>query len=240
MDLEPQDIFQVENLKVTYRFRTAVEALTLSLRPGKSLALLGVNGAGKTSTIRALLGMLRPKAGKVTVFGGPAGDPKSFRDIGFAPEEAVPPEYLSAGEYLRFVGAFRQKDREKRNREADDLVGWFDLDPAKKIRDYSKGMKRRLVLAQALLGGPKLLILDEPLNGLDPIVIMKLRERLTAYREAGGSILYSSHILAEVEKTCTDVAILSAGRLMLCDPMEKILAEYGSVEKAFAEKVGNS
>src|SRR5262249_36960575 len=104
-------------------------------------------------------------------------------------------------------------------------------------RQYSKGMRRRLVLAQAFLAEPELLILDEPLNGLDPLVIIKLRERLIAYRERGGSILYSSHILTEVEKSCSDVAILHEGKLVMMAPVPQIIAEFGSVEAAFAAKV---
>jgi ABC-2 type transport system ATP-binding protein len=208
------------------------------LGQGAALGLLGLNGAGKTSTIRALMGMLKPRAGTISVFGGRPGSPVAFRRIGFAPENALPPEYLTATEYLRFVGAFRIKDRAKRKEAVEEVRQWFDLAEKKKIREYSKGMVRRLVLAQAFLGNPELLILDEPLNGLDPLVIIKLRERLEAYRKQGGTVLFSSHILAEVEKTCTDVAILSAGKLVHNSSLEVVLEDFGSVETAFASKVG--
>lgn len=237
-DATSTTIFDIQNIKVTYGFRCAVEGLSLSLTPGRSLGLLGINGAGKTSTVRALLGMLKIREGSISIFGKAPGDPRAFKRIGFAPEEAIPPEYLSAQEYLAFVGSFRQKDRRKRKSEVAELLEWFDLVPKKKIRDYSKGMKRRLVLAQALLANPELLILDEPLNGLDPLVIIKLRERLESYRAQGGSILYSSHILAEVEKTCTDIAILSAGKLVYLAPVEELLQKYQSVEAAFSALVG--
>lgn len=215
-----------------------MEGIQLSLKEGECLGLLGANGAGKTSTVKALLGMLKPTSGQVTVWGRKAGDPKALMKLGFAPEDAVPPEYLTAEEYLGFVGAIRKKKRIERIAAANELLSWFDLNPKKKIRDYSKGMKRRLILAQAFLCEPPLLILDEPLNGLDPLVIMKLRDRLDAYRKKGGAILYSSHILAEVEKTCTSVAILSQGKLVYGASIEKLKGEYPSVEAAFAAKAG--
>ncbi len=231
-------VFQIQGVRIAYGLRPAVDNLSLSLKAGKSLGLLGVNGAGKTSTIRALLGMLKPRQGELNIFGFRPGDYRAFSKIGFAPEDGVPPEYLSGREYLRFVGAFRVRDRSARNKEADELIEWFELQPEKKIRDYSKGMKRRLVLAQAFLGNPPFLILDEPLNGLDPLVIIKLRDRLDAYRRQGGTILYSSHILAEVEKTCTDIAILSKGNMVADSSTEAMIREFGSVEGAFASKVG--
>jgi len=234
---EGNSIFNIQNVRIAYGLRCAVDNVSLELKQGRSLGLLGINGAGKTSTIRAILGMLRPRRGKLTVFGHRPGHYKTFKRIGFAPEDAVPPEYLTAREYLAFVGAFRIKDRGRRRREVDELTGWFELQRNKKIRDFSKGMKRRLVLAQAFLGQPEFLILDEPLNGLDPLVIIKLRQRLDDYRKAGGTILYSSHILAEVEKTCTDIAILSKGKLIAFDTTKRLIEEFGSVERAFAEKV---
>lgn len=230
-------IFALSGLRVTYGFRCAVDDLSLSLSSGQSLGLLGLNGAGKTSTIRALLGMIRPRKGTVAIFGGKPGSPKSFKRIGFAPEDGLPPEYLTAEEYLGFVGRFRISDRIERKRQVAELLEWFELHPKKRIKSYSKGMKRRLILAQAFIGQPDFLILDEPLNGLDPLVIIKLRDRLDAYRAKGGSILYSSHILNEVEKSCSHIAMLSAGKLVCLAPVEEVKAEFGSVESAFAAKI---
>jgi len=230
--------FEMSGVRIQYGVRCAVEDLSLSLKQGGALGLLGLNGAGKTSTIRALMGMLRPSRGTVTVFGGTPGNPKIFRKIGFAPETAFPPEYLTAREYLSFVASFRLGDRIARKREVAESLEFFELSPAKKIREYSKGMVKRLILAQAFLGSPEMLVLDEPLNGLDPLVIIKLRQKLDQYRGRGGAVLYSSHILAEVEKTCTDIAILSQGKLVCRAPLAEVLSEHGSVENAFAAKVG--
>lgn len=231
-------VFEIDQLKMTYGFRVAVDNLSLMLRKGQSLGLLGINGAGKTSTIRALLGMRRPQKGKVKIFGLSPGDTKTFRRLGFAPEDGVAPEYLTAEEYLSFVAAFRIKVRAKRKEEVGELLNWFELSPKKKIRDFSKGMKRRLVLAQAFLANPELLILDEPLNGLDPLVIIKLRERLQLYQDQGGTILYSSHILSEVEKSCSDIAILSRGQLVYRGTRQEAIGEFGSIENTFAKLVG--
>jgi len=236
--METQTVFEIHDLHVRYGSRTAVEGLNLTLRPGECLGLLGANGAGKTSTVKALLGMLKPSQGKVSVWGKAPGDPKGLLRLGYAPEDAVPPEYLTAHEYLKFVGALRKKARREGTPSISDLLTWFDLQPQKKIRDYSKGMKRRLILAQAFLHEPPLLILDEPLNGLDPLVIMKMRERLDLFRKGGGAVLYSSHILAEVEKTCTSVAILSKGKLVYSADLPTLLKEFPSVEAAFAAKAG--
>ena len=239
MDNNPP-IFEIHDVSVFYGLRRAVDGLSLTQKVGGSLGLLGVNGAGKTSTIRALLGMLRPRKGSVSIFGEVPGKPKTFRRIGFAPEDGVPPEYLTGREFLSFVGGFRIKDRGRRAEEVKALLDWFELVPEKKIRDYSKGMKRRLLLAQGFLGDPSLLILDEPLNGLDPLIIIKLRQRLEEYRKNGGTVLFSSHILTEVEKSCSDVAILSEGRLVCYSAVDALLKEFGSVEAAFAAKVGKS
>ena len=201
------------------------------------MGLLGANGAGKTSTIRAILGLVRPAKGSIRVFGFAPGALKGLALLGFAPEEGCPPEYLTGKEYLVFVGRMRSKeDRKAAVQTADRLLADFELAPEKKIRDYSKGMRRRLVLAQAFVGAPKILILDEPLNGLDPLMILKLREYLSEYRKQGGSLLYSSHILSEVERTCTHVAILQEGELVLTDSMDNVVSNYGSVEGAFSKK----
>jgi ABC-type multidrug transport system ATPase subunit len=234
---DSRPVLEIQDLTVRYRFRTAVKNLSLQVSAGHCLGLLGANGAGKTSTIRAILGLVRPAKGIIRIFGNSPGALKGLALLGFAPEEGCPPEYLTGKEYLVFVARMRSKeDRQSAVTTADKLLADFELAPDKKIRDYSKGMRRRLVLAQAFVGTPKILILDEPLNGLDPLMILKLREYLSEYRKNGGSLLYSSHILSEVERTCTHIAILQEGELVLSDSMENIVNSYGSVEGAFSKK----
>ncbi len=233
-------IFQLSGVGIAYSSRFAVEDLNLELKKGESLALLGLNGAGKTSTIRSLLGMLRPRRGEITVLGDRPGRVSNYFRIGFAPEDGLPPDYLSGEEYLNFVGALKIRSKTERKAQIKALLEWFELSPKKRIGEYSKGMQRKLILAQSFLGTPELLILDEPLNGLDPIFILRLRQKLEDYLKAGGSYLLSSHILAEVEKTCHDVAILHEGHLVSRDSVENLAKEFGSVENAFTKKIGKS
>jgi ABC-2 type transport system ATP-binding protein len=231
-------ILKISDLEIRYGFRAAVEGVSLDLRRGECLGLLGVNGAGKTSTLAAVLGMLRPRRGEVSVFGGKPGTPAAFRRTGFAPEDGVPPEYLSAVEYLSFVAGLKIRDRQERRRVVPNLLDLFELPGSKKIREFSKGMKKRIVLAQAFLGSPDLLILDEPLNGLDPLIIIKLRELIDQHLKRGAAIVYSSHILTEVEKSCTRLSLLKQGKLIYSAPVDETVKEFGSVEGAFAAKAG--
>jgi len=238
--MNAESAIRVENLTVRYGFRTAVSDLHLNVPKGGAVGLLGANGAGKTTTLHAILGFLRPKSGTISILGKGKAGPAAFHHIGFAPDDGCPPEYLNGREYLNFVGRFRIPDAQTRRKEVDEWLGWFELDPKKRVGGYSKGMKRRLGLAQALLGKPELVILDEPLNGLDPLFIMKLREGLERYLAGGGTLLFSSHILAEVEKVCSEVAIVAGGKLVVQASVAALTAEFGSVEKAFQVKVGGA
>jgi ABC-2 type transport system ATP-binding protein len=233
-------VFDIKDLRIAYGLIKAVDNLSLRLEQGQSLALLGLNGAGKTSTIRVLLGMMKAKGGETSVLGEPAGNVSKFAEIGYAPEEATPPEFLTGDEYLDFIGGFKIKDRAARKKEVSNLLSFFELDPHKAIRAYSKGMRRRVVLAQALIGNPALLILDEPFNGLDPILIKKLRERLEDYCKKGGSLLLSSHILAEVEKICDHIAVIHKGVVKRFTKTSELVQEFGNVEEAFTKLVGDN
>jgi len=225
---------------VSYGLKSAVESLSLTLSSGASLGLVGRNGAGKTSTIKALLGMVRLRQGSINILGEKPGSTRAFAKMGFAPEDGVPPEYLSGTEYLDFVGSVRRTGNSASRDEIASLLDWFELPPRKKIGEFSKGMKRRVVLAQAFLGQPEFLILDEPLNGLDPLFILKLRQKTEEYLKAGGTLLLSSHILSEIEKACSEVAIVNDGKLMRHAPLKQLVEESGSVEAAFSQVVGRA
>ncbi len=238
--MNAESAIKVENLTVKYGFRTAVTSFHLNVPRGGAVGLLGANGAGKTTTLHAILGFLKPKSGTISLLGQGKAGPKVFHHIGFAPDDGCPPEYLNGQEYLNFVGRFRVPDKIRRKKEVEEWLTWFELDPKKRVGGYSKGMKRRLGLAQALLGKPDLVILDEPLNGLDPLFILKLREGLEKYLAGGGTLLFSSHILAEVEKVCSEVAIMAGGKLVTQATVADLTAEFGSVEQAFKAKVGGA
>lgn len=226
-------VVQFENVSVRYGTKTALESLTLNVPRGAGLAILGLNGAGKTSTIRALLRMIRPASGTVRLFGEPLGMRPDFHRVGFAPEDAEPPEFLSCGEYLSFVAATLGIPRAERKAEVQKFLDWFELPYGKLVRVLSKGMRRRLVLSQAMIGKRDLLILDEPLNGLDPVLIVRLRDRLREYVSSGGTLLYCSHLLSEVEQCCDSVLFLREGRVAATGAMNAVQNEFGTLEKAF-------
>jgi ABC-2 type transport system ATP-binding protein len=233
-----ETIIDITGIRVTYGFRRAVDNLTFSIKKGESLAMLGVNGAGKTSTLDAMLGLKRPAKGKVSVFGKTPGSLSVLRRIGYAPEDSSPPGLLKASEYLGLVASLKIADRSLRKNAVLELMDWFDLPAKTKIETYSKGTRRRLILAQALLGKPDLIIFDEPLNGLDPLFILKLRDRIQQYVNLGGTVVFSSHILAEVEKTCSRVIILQEGKLLRDEHTDALVKQFGSIEKAFSQTVG--
>lgn len=233
-------ILECQNIEIRYGFKKAVKDVSFSVDPGQSLALVGQNGAGKTSTLKALIGYVPLRKGKVEVLGKAPSDWSIFENLGFAPESGVPPDYLNASEYLFFMGRLKRMATQENQKHVSELLSVFDLDPQKKIRDYSKGMKRRLVLAQAFVGMPPLVILDEPLNGLDPIMIIRLRDWLNQYRKRGLSIIYSSHILSEVEKCCDRVVLIHQGVVLVESDIHKIKTDFGGVENLFYEKVGKA
>lgn len=228
-------VAEVKDLEIRYGMRKAVKGISFQVSPGESIGLLGANGAGKSSTLRALLGMQRFSHGSVSVFDNKPGSIKTLSMTGFAPEEGAPPDYFTGKEYLSFIQRIKALAPID-FKEVDELLSWFEIDPQKKIREYSKGMKRRLTLAQAFLGKPRLLILDEPLNGLDPLIIVKLREWLNSRKNSDTSLIYSSHILSEVEKVCSRAIILKEGKVILDSSIPEIVSRFGSVEGAFTQK----
>jgi len=228
-----EPVVEFENVSVRYGSKTALESLSLTVPKGAGLAILGLNGAGKTSTIRALLRMVRPASGSVRIFQQPLGIRPDFHRIGFAPEDAEPPEFLSCGEYLSFVASALGLPTAERREQVQKLLDWFELPYGKLVRALSKGMRRRLVLAQAMMGRRDLLILDEPLNGLDPVLIVRLRDRLREFVAQGGTLLYCSHLLSEVEQCCDSVLFLREGRVAASGSMTAMQNEFGTLEKAF-------
>lgn len=227
------NIFNCNDLSASYRSKQVLHNLNLAQEEGSILGLLGQNGAGKTTTIKLLMGFIKPKTGDVRILNGKAGAIDVLKKIGFAPEEGEIPDYLNASEYLDFISRFRIEDNQKRKEAIAFWLDFFELDPKKTVKAYSKGMGRRLILAQAFLGDPEFLILDEPINGLDPLLVIKLRDKLLELRSKKVSILYSSHLLSEIEKCCSQIAILEKGKLVFNNTLEACLAQFGSVEKAF-------
>ena len=193
----------------------ALKALDLEVRRGEIFGLLGPNGSGKTTTIKLLLGLLFPTSGQALVFGRDATDVAKNERIGYLPEESYLYRFLNAEETLDFYGRLFNMPRAVRRQRTFELIEQVGLTKAKRrqLREYSKGMTRRIGLAQALINDPELLLLDEPTSGLDPIGIREMKDLLLSLRERGKTILMCSHRLDDVEDVCDRIAILHQGEL---------------------------
>jgi ABC-2 type transport system ATP-binding protein len=207
-----------EGLTKRFGTLTAVDNLTLSVQAGEFFGCLGPNGAGKSTTIRMLCGLLRPDAGRIQVAGYDiAVRPLEVkRQIGVLPEETNLYERLTGEEFLHFAGRMYGLSLAEARRRAAELLDLMELDEAKDklIVDYSMGMKKKTALASALIHSPKVLFLDEPLNGIDPISGRAIRNVLRHLTERGTTIFFSSHVMEVVERLCTRVVIIHRGRIV--------------------------
>jgi ABC-2 type transport system ATP-binding protein len=199
----------------------AVNGLDLQIRGSLITAFLGPNGAGKTTTIRLLLGLIKPDGGSCEVLGRPPGHPEALAQIGALVEGPSLYDHLSGKENVEITRLMRNALPSETDRVLD-LVG-LKQDARRPVRDYSLGMRQRLAVALALMGEPRLLILDEPGNGLDPSGIIEMRELIRKLpKETGVTIFISSHILAEVEQVATDVVVIHRGTLRYQGPMVEL------------------
>ena len=205
----------------------AVDGLSLSLAPGEIVGFLGTNGAGKTTTIKMITGLLRPDAGKVSVFGGDPSDPTVRARIGYMPEVATYYPYLNARELLSFYGGICGLDAKTVREHTDELLDAVGLAGAAKrpLKTYSKGMLQRAGIAQALLSDPELLVLDEPFTGLDPLARIHFRELLQDLKRRGKTVFFSSHELGETELLCDRVAIMKKGHCVYQGPVKDIAGD---------------
>jgi ABC-2 type transport system ATP-binding protein len=207
---------------------TAVDDLSFRAEPGQVLGLLGPNGAGKTTTLRMLMGLIRPNAGQIRVFGHPVepGAPVLSRVGSFVEGPGFLP-HLSGMDNLRLYWA--ATGRPPADAQLDEALRVAALGNAvhRRVSTYSHGMKQRLAIAQAMLGRPELLVLDEPTNGLDPPQIREMRDVLRRYAATGRTVLVSSHLLAEVEQTCSHVVVMHRGRLVAAGSVTDIVAGGG-------------
>ena len=206
-------VVRTRGLSKRYGSVKALRDLSLEVAQGEVLGYLGPNGAGKTTTIRLLLGSIRPSAGTAEVFGLDCwrSPTQVHRRLAYVPGEANLWPSLTGAETLHLLGRVQGRvDTAYR----DDLVARFDFDPSKKVRSYSKGNRQKLVLIAALMTRADLLVLDEPTNGLDPLMEQTFRQCVHEAREQGQTVFLSSHIMSEVEALCDRVAILRAGKLV--------------------------
>ena len=225
-------VVTVIGLTKRYGETVAVDDLSFSLGPGTITGFLGPNGAGKTTTLRLLLGLAEPTAGTASVFGRRYGDiERPGRLVGAVLESNDFHPGRSGRDHLRVLAMTSGIDS-SRIEEMLDVVGLSDA-AARPVKTYSRGMRQRLGLAGALLGQPELLVLDEPANGLDPAGVRWLRTVLQSFAGDGGTVLVSSHVLAEVAQTVERVVIIERGRLVADAPLEEIADHGQTLEDAY-------
>ena len=193
----------------------ALKSLDIEVRKGEIFGLLGPNGSGKSTTIKLILGLLFPTSGRVLVFDKDSSETSKNERIGYLPEESYLYKFLTADETLDFYGRLFDMSGAARKRRVDELIQLVGLQGAKhrQLREYSKGMTRRVGLAQALINDPDLILLDEPTTGLDPIGTREMKDLILALRDQGKTVLLCSHQLADVQDVCDRVAILHQGEL---------------------------
>jgi ABC-2 type transport system ATP-binding protein len=206
---------------------TALDGLTLTVERGEIYGFLGPNGAGKTTTLKLLVRLIRPTSGTARILGESIDAVEMHRRIGYLPEQAYFYDYLSARELCAYYGRLAGVDKRALGQRVDETLTRVGLDPKafdRQLRKFSKGMLQRVGLAQAIVHDPEVVFLDEPMSGLDPIGRRQVRDLILELRDAGKTVFFSSHILADVEALCDHVAILNAGRLVETGRLAEILS----------------
>jgi ABC-2 type transport system ATP-binding protein len=214
-------IIETRNLSKVYRDFwgrpkvQALKALDLQVHKGEIFGLLGPNGSGKTTTIKLLLGLLFPSEGDALIFNEPTTNVAKNERIGYLPEESYLYKFLNAEETLHFYGKLFKLSRAERTKRVGRLIDMVGLNAAKhrQLREYSKGMQRRIGLAQALINNPELILLDEPTSGLDPIGTAEIKELIRDLKTQGKTVVLSGHLLADMQDICDRIAILHRGEL---------------------------
>ena len=224
-------VIEIRNLSKIYRDFwgrkkvQAVKSLSLDVMKGEVFGLLGPNGSGKTTTMKMLLGLLFPTSGEMTILGKPASDVSKNERIGYLPEESYLYRFLNADETLDFYGRLFNMSAADRARRADELIEMVGLGKARRrqLKEYSKGMTRRMGLAQALINDPDLVLLDEPTSGLDPIGTREMKDLIHQLKAQGKTVVMCSHQLADVQDVCDRIAVLFQGELKVLGRVNELL-----------------
>jgi len=205
----------------------AVDNINLQVRKGEVFGLLGPNGSGKSTTIKMMLGLLHPTAGQISVFGKRPEDVDTKKMVGYLPEESYLYRFLNARETLDYYGKLFHQSRPQRERRIDMLLEMVGLDAAwrRPVGEYSKGMQRRIGLAQALINDPHLLILDEPTTGLDPLGTRQIKDLILELKRRGKTIILCSHLLADVEDVCDRACIMFGGKVRAMGTCDELLTD---------------
>lgn len=211
---------------------TAVDQLSLDVRRGEVFGFLGPNGAGKTTTLKMLMGLIYPTSGQARIFGHAVGDPAAKAKLGFLPESPYFYDYLTSQEFLSFYGHLFGLWGVALDKRVDELLDLVGMTHARdlQLRKFSKGMLQRVGIAQALINDPELVVLDEPMSGLDPIGRKEVRDLIFRLKESGKTVMFSSHILHDAELLCDRVAMIMKGRLVACGPVTELI-EQGATHR---------
>src|SRR5437899_4123610 len=218
----PDPAIEIENLTKEYPFgflhlkkRTSLEGVGRQVEMGDVFGFIGPNGAGKSTTIKLLMGLIVPTAGSARILGKPISDVEMHQDIGYLPEQPYFYDYLTAAEVLDYFARFHEMSSATRKERVERMLKKVGLETARRIqlRKYSKGMLQRVGLAQAILHDPKLVILDEPMSGLDPVGRREVRDIILELKRDGKTVMFSTHILSDAEMLCDRVGVLVGGEL---------------------------
>jgi len=241
-------VVEAEHLQKTFAlgfFRKkvrAVDDVSFTVEPNEIFGFLGPNGAGKTTTLKMLMGLIFPSKGQARIFGKPISERAVKQRLGFLPENPYFYDYLSGAELLDLMGHLFGLPRAERRRRAKTLIERVGLGRAGDLalRKYSKGMLQRLGIAQALVNDPELVVLDEPMSGLDPIGRKEIRDLIVELKREGKTVLFSTHILSDVELICDRVAIVVGGRMRDVGPLKALLSPRLLHTEVVVEKDGVS
>ncbi|MBM9466855.1 ABC transporter ATP-binding protein [Nakamurella leprariae] len=224
------------------REKVAVDSIDLAVPAGSFFGLVGPNGAGKTTTLSMVTGLLRPDAGRVLVAGHDVwADPVGAKArMGVLPDGLRLFERLSGPELLSYLGRLRGMPADVVRQRSDELIQVLDLAEAggRLVADYSTGMRKKITLAAAMLHSPPVLLLDEPLEAVDPVSARIIRSVLSRYTRAGGTVIFSSHVMALVQELCSHVAVMAQGRIVAAGPIDEVRGSAASLDDAFMDLVG--
>ncbi len=236
-------VLELKNVRKVYKGElfekpfTALQSISFEVLEGESFGLIGLNGAGKSTTIKIILGLIFPDGGEVRVLGRPPHDEEVKKNLSYLPENPNFYENLKGYEFLSFIGRLRGLSGKALRDEVEKWLSKVGLekDGGKLIRKYSRGMVQRLGLAQAFLGNPRFIILDEPLNGLDPLGRKMARDLIAEALQGGTTIFFTSHILEDIEKICHKVAIIHGGKILRFLSVKEIENLEGEFIKTLVE-----
>lgn len=221
--------------------KVAVDHIDLDVPAGSFFGLVGPNGAGKTTALSMTVGLLRPDGGTARLFGVDVWErPNEAKSlVGVLPDGLAVPERLTGRELLTYIGLLRGIERDTVASRAQELLDVLELSDAERtlVVDYSAGMRKKIGLAMALLHAPRLLVLDEPFEAVDPVSAATIRTILQRFVASGGAVVFSSHVMALVEQLCSDVAVISGGRVVASGPLDEVRGSAG-LEERFVDLVG--